>query len=43
MPLVVVQAVLRDRHPLELTAKRLSLHTKLPIAWEDQISALGIA
>ncbi len=38
-----VKAVLSDRHPPELTAKRLSLHTKLPIAWEDQISALGIA
>ncbi len=25
--------------PPELTAKRLSLHTKLPKAWEDQISA----
>jgi len=39
----VVQAVLRDRHPPELTAKRLSLHTKLPNAWADQIAALGIA
>jgi hypothetical protein len=38
----VVKAVLRDRHPPELTAKRLSLHTKLPNAWEDQILALGI-
>ncbi len=39
----VVKAVLRDCHPPELTAKRLSLNTKLPNAWEDQISALGIA
>ncbi len=39
----VVKAVLRDRHPPELTAKRLSLHTKLPNAWEDQVLALGIA
>ncbi len=38
----VVKAVLRDRHPPGLTAKQLSLHTKLPNAWEDQISALGI-
>ncbi len=38
-----VQAILRDRHPPELTAKRLSLHTKLPAAWADQIAALGIA
>ena len=39
----VVKAVLRDRHPLELTAKRLSRHTKLPNAWDDQVLALGIA
>jgi hypothetical protein len=39
----VVKAVLQDRHPLELTAQKLSLHTKLPNAWRDQISALGIA
>jgi hypothetical protein len=39
----VVKAMLRNRHPPELTAKRLSLHTKIPNAWEDQISALGIA
>ena len=38
-----VQAILRDRHPPDLTAKRLSLHTKLPAAWADQIAALGIA
>ncbi len=29
----VVKAILRDCHPPELTAKRLSLHTKLPNAW----------
>jgi len=39
----VIQAVLCDRHPPELTAKRLSLHTKLPNGWKDQIAALGIA
>jgi hypothetical protein len=39
----VVKAVLRDCHPPDLTAKRLSLHTKLPNAWEDQILVLGIA
>jgi hypothetical protein len=39
----VVQALLHDRHPLDLTAKRLSLHTKLPNAWEDQVAILGIA
>ena len=39
----VVNAILRDRHPAELTAQQLSRHTKLPNAWEDQVSALGIA
>ena len=38
----VVKVILHDRHPPELTAKQLSVHTKLPNAWEDQISALGI-
>lgn len=38
----IVKAVLRDRHPPELTAKRLSLHIKLPSAWDKQKSALGI-
>jgi len=38
----VVKAVLTNRHPPQLTAKRLSLRTKLPRAWEDQVSALGI-
>lgn len=38
----VVKAVLTNRHPPQLTAKRLSLRTKLPSAWKDQISALGI-
>ena len=38
----IVKAVLRDRHPPELTAKQLSLRTKLPSVWQDQISVLGI-
>ncbi len=38
----VIQAVLCDRHPSELTAKRLSLHTKLPNGWKDQTTALRI-
>ncbi|MHA1560317.1 MAG: recombinase family protein [Alphaproteobacteria bacterium] len=38
----IVKAALRDRHPPELTAKRLSLHIKLPNAWDKQESALGI-
>ena len=38
----VVKAILRDRHPIELTAKRLANDTRLPIAWEDQRTLLGI-
>lgn len=38
----VVKAILRDRHPIELTAKRLANEVRLPIAWEDQRSFLGI-
>jgi len=38
----VVKAVLTNRHPPELTAKRLSLRIRLPIAWEDQVSVLEI-
>lgn len=39
----IVTAILRDRHPLELTAKRLASEVKLPIDWEAQRSLLGIA
>ncbi len=39
----VVKAILRDRHPPELTAQQLSRHTKLPNGWEEQVSAFGIA
>ena len=38
----VVKAILRDQHPIELTAKRLANEVRLPIAWEDQIALLGI-
>ena len=38
----VVKAILRDRHPIELTAKRLANEVRLPIAWEDQRTLLGI-
>ena len=37
----IVQAILRRRHPLELTAKRLSLHITLPNEWNDQMVRLG--
>ena len=38
----VVKTILRDRHPLELTAKKLAGDTRLPIAWEEQRARLGI-
>jgi hypothetical protein len=37
------QAILRDRHPLELTAKRLANEVRLPIAWDAQRALLGIS
>ena len=37
-----VKTILRGNHPLEITAKRLTLRLKLPIRWNDQISELGI-
>jgi hypothetical protein len=39
----LARAILRGRHPLELTAKRLSLHTRLPNEWQDQMTRLGTA
>jgi len=39
----LVKAILRDRHPLELTAKKLAGDTRLPIAWQEQRAQLGIA
>ena len=36
----VVKAILRDRHPIELTAKRLANGTRIPIAWEEQRAVL---
>jgi len=38
----IVKAILRDRHPTELTAKRLANDTRLPIAWGEQRTLLGI-
>jgi site-specific DNA recombinase len=37
----LVQAILRDRHPIALTAKRLAIASRLPILWEDQRSLLA--
>ena len=38
----IVQAILRDRHPIELNARRLAAYTRLPIDWEDQRKCLGL-
>ena len=37
----VAKAVLRDRHPIELTAKRLANEVRLPISWDEQRALLG--
>jgi site-specific DNA recombinase len=39
----VVKTILRDRHPIELTAKKLASDTRLPLVWEEQRARLGIA
>ena len=39
----IVSAILSDRHPLALTAKRISLTDKLPNAWSEQKAVLGTA
>ncbi|MEE8202936.1 MAG: recombinase family protein [Alphaproteobacteria bacterium] len=38
----VVKSILRDRHPIELTAKELASDTRLPIVWEEQRARFGI-
>ena len=37
----IVRAILRDRHPIELTAKRLASQLRFPIAWDEQRALLG--
>ncbi len=37
----IVKAILHDRHPIDLSAKRLVNEVRLPIAWEDQHALLG--
>jgi hypothetical protein len=39
----LVQSILRGRHPLELSAKQLSLQVTLPNEWKDQMARLGTA
>ncbi len=36
----VVNAILRDRHPIELYARKLVNGTRIPIAWEEQHTLL---
>jgi site-specific DNA recombinase len=37
----IVKVILRDRHPIELSAKRLANELRLPIAWDEQRALLG--
>src|SRR4029453_549789 len=37
----IVSAILRARHPIELTAKRLASQLRFPIAWDEQRALLG--
>ena len=37
----IVQSILRDRHPIELNAERLSKNTVLPLSWDEQRKQLG--
>ena len=39
----IVKAILHDRHPIELTAKRLANEFRLPITWEEQRKKLAIS
>jgi hypothetical protein len=36
----IVTAILRDRHPIELNAKKLANETVIPIAWDEQRALL---
>jgi hypothetical protein len=36
-----VKVILHDRHPIELTAKRLASQLRFPIAWDEQRALLG--
>jgi hypothetical protein len=37
----IVKMILRDRHPIELSAKRLANELRLPMAWDEQRVLLG--
>jgi hypothetical protein len=38
----IVTAILRDQHPLDLTAKRLASDQRVPVDWNKQQTVLGI-
>ncbi len=38
----ILQVILRNRHPIELTAKRLANEIRLPVAWDAQRALLGV-
>ena len=37
----IVRQILDGRHPSTLTARRLLLDTRLPLAWKDQLAAMS--
>ncbi len=39
----IIQAILDGRQPRDLTAEKLLEHSRLPLAWHDQRTALGFA
>jgi site-specific DNA recombinase len=39
----IAQAILEGRQPCDLTAEKLLAHSRLPLAWQDQRTALGFA
>ena len=39
----ITQAILDGRQPPDLTAEKLLEHSRLPLAWHDQRTALGFA
>jgi site-specific DNA recombinase len=39
----IVQAILDGQQPRDLTADELVAHSRLPLAWHDQRTALGFA
>jgi site-specific DNA recombinase len=39
----ITQAILDGRQPRDLTAQKLLAHSRLPLGWHDQRTALGFA